>query len=199
MNTHDTSELEMEEPLTIRVEEPVSTNNYSFRSLFRHIFTLDDVPNKEHHRPVFTIFISIFHIFLYFLTYIHNNWKRQNFVFRLYNISTFLLPCMQPAPHTTRVHIVRCRRSMNIGTCHYDDILRNICSSFAYPHQLWRMITVNFFHLGWLHLLSNLLIQIVQGIPLERKYGSVRVAIVYWLSGLASSLSFAMSKTRERK
>jgi len=61
------------------------------------------------------------------------------------------------------------------------------------------MITVNFFHFAWLHLLSNLLVQIIQGIPLERKYGSVRVAIVYWLSGLAASLSFAMAKNRERK
>jgi len=88
---------------------------------------------------------------------------------------------------------------MNNATCDYDDIVRNTCFSLAYPHQLWRMITVNFFHLGFLHLLSNLLIQIVQGIPLERKYGSVRVAVVYWLSGLASSLSFVMAKPRERK
>ena len=49
------------------------------------------------------------------------------------------------------------------------------------------------------HLLSNLLTQLVQGIPLERKYGSVRVAIIYWLSELGASLSSMIKDTEGGK
>jgi membrane associated rhomboid family serine protease len=88
---------------------------------------------------------------------------------------------------------------MKNETCHYDDVLKHMCFSFTYPHQIWRMITVNLLHFRWLHLLSNLLAQLVQGIPLERKYGSARVAVIYWLSGLGASLSLAVTNRRTRK
>jgi membrane associated rhomboid family serine protease len=97
---------------------------------------------------------------------------------------------MRPTSHHIRTRIVRCHQSMKNQTCYYDDVVKYMCFSFMYPHQIWRMITVNLLHMTWLHLLSNLLVQLLQGIPLERKYGSGYIVVIYWLSGLAASLSF---------
>jgi membrane associated rhomboid family serine protease len=97
---------------------------------------------------------------------------------------------MRPTPQDIRTDIVSCEQSMKNRTCYYDDVLKDMCFSFMYPHQLWRMITANLLHMDWLHLLSNLLGQLIQGIPLECKYGSVSVAIIYWLSTLGANLSF---------
>ena len=51
--------------------------------------------------------------------------------------------------------------------------------------------------MNWIHVLSILSKQLLYGIPLERKYGSVRVAVIYWLSELGASLSF-MLKNKEK-
>jgi membrane associated rhomboid family serine protease len=199
MNEHDAFQLEMEEPFAIRVEEPHSTRKYTISSWFQRILTLDDVPNQKHHFPVFIIVMSVLHVFMYLLTYIDTSWKGQDFADTLFDLFQFFVPCMRPAPHDIRTRIVNCPQSMKNETCHYEDVLKHMCFSFTYPHQIWRMISVNLLHMHWLHLLSNLLAQLLQGIPLERKYGSVRVAIIYWLSGLGASLSYMMKNIGECK
>ena len=189
----------MEEPFSVRVEEPASTKKYTVSSWFRRIITLDDVPNQKHHRPWFIIVMSILYVLIYLLRYINIKWKGQNFALILLQLCGFFVPCMRPTPQDIRVRIVSCERLMQNGTCHYDDVLKHICFSFMYPHQLWRMVTVHLFHIGWLHLLSNLLAQLLQGIPLERKYGSVRVAAIYWLSDIGAGLSFMLKHREQRK
>ncbi len=196
MNSHDNFELEMIEPFSIRVEEPASTKKNSVCLWLRRIITLDDVPNQKHHRPVFIIVMCILHIFIHLSTYINISWKGENFAFSLYHLCMFYIPCMRPTPQDIRIRIVNCNPSMKNATCYYDDVLKNLCFSFMYPHQLWRMVTVNLLHMSWFHLLGNLLPQLLYGIPLERKYGSARVAAVYWLSDLGAGLSF-MLKDRE--
>ncbi|CAF1463084.1 unnamed protein product [Adineta steineri] len=51
------------------------------------------------------------------------------------------------------------------------------------------MITSNLLHGDWAHLLSNVFTQLLYGIPLERKYGSIRIVIIYWLCTLSASLA----------
>jgi membrane associated rhomboid family serine protease len=199
MNRHNALELEVEESFSIRVEEPVSTQKCTVHSFIRRIFTLDDVPNQKHHRPIFIIIMSILHVLIYFLTFINARWKNQNFPFTLFDLFKMFIPCMRPASLSIRTRIVSCQRSMGNEPCSYDDVLKHMCFSFMYPHQIWRMFTLNLFHMGWLHLLSNLLAQLSQGIPLERKYGSVRVIAIYWLSGLGASLGFLMENMEYRK
>ncbi|KAI0220331.1 Protein rhomboid [Lamellibrachia satsuma] len=56
-------------------------------------------------------------------------------------------------------------------------------------HQLWRFLSYALLHTGWLHLLSNLLIQLVAGISLEVVHGSTRVGLIYVAGIFAGSLS----------
>jgi hypothetical protein len=188
----------MEEPVSVRVEEPASTKKCTTSSWFRRIITLDDVPNQKHYRSWFIIVMSILYVLIYLLRYIDINWKGRNFAAILLELCDFFVPCMRPTPRNIRILSVSCEGLTKNKTCHYDDVLKHICFSFMYPHQLWRMATVHLFHMGWLHLLSNLLAQLLQGIPLERKYGSARVAIIYCLSGLGACLSFMLTN-RERR
>jgi membrane associated rhomboid family serine protease len=53
--------------------------------------------------------------------------------------------------------------------------------------QYWRLFTALFLHAGFVHLLFNLFALYVLGPPLERSIGSLRFAVCYLISGLASS------------
>ena len=53
--------------------------------------------------------------------------------------------------------------------------------------QYWRLFTALFLHGGLAHLLFNLFALYVLGPPLERSIGTVRFALCYLISGLASS------------
>ncbi len=197
MNTHDSLELEMEESFSIRIEEPASTKKNNICSWLRPIVTLDDVSNEKHYRPVFIIIMCILHIFIHLLRYINISWRGENFSYILFGFLKFFVPCMRPTPDDIRMRIVSCIASRENTTCYYEDELKTMCFSFMYPHQLWRMVTVNLLHASWFHLLSNLSKQLLYGILLERKYGSVRIAVIYWLSNLGASLNF-MLMDRER-
>jgi membrane associated rhomboid family serine protease len=199
MNKQDAFQSEIEEPFSMRIEQQSSTKRSSISSWFQRIITLDDIPNQKHYRPVFIIVMSILHVFMYLLTYINTSWRDQDFALTLFDLCKFFVPCMRPTPHDIRIRIVSCHRSMINETCYYDDVLKHMCFSFTYPHKKWRMVTVNLLHLRWLHIISNLVAQLLIGIPLERKYGSVRVAVVYWLSDFGSSLSSMMKNIRQCK
>ncbi|KYQ51153.1 Protein rhomboid [Trachymyrmex zeteki] len=53
--------------------------------------------------------------------------------------------------------------------------------------ELWRFAFYMFLHAGWLHLLFNLGVQVVVGLPLEMVHGSLRIAAVYMAGVLAAS------------
>ncbi|UJR32395.1 hypothetical protein I4U23_019857 [Adineta vaga] len=187
------------EPCTLYNERPTSSRNDTIKSFCRRLFTLTDRSTQRQHFPLFILGMIILHIITYCLIRINLYGRDRYFDINLPNLFGFFLPCMVPTPDAVRnLTVNSCPRRMYTTKCYYDDALKHICSSFAYPHQLWRLITVNFCHIQWLHLLSNLSIELIQGIPLERKYGSIRIAAVYWLSGLGSSLSFIIEFTSGR-
>lgn len=60
--------------------------------------------------------------------------------------------------------------------------------------EWWRFITSMFIHIGLLHLFMNMLALYYLGILVENIYGSIRFFIIYFLSGIAGSVtSFAFS------
>ncbi|CAF1380636.1 unnamed protein product [Adineta steineri] len=192
MHTTDNIQLEMEEPLRVQVENPVSTKKNTVCLRFRRFFTLDVLPNEKHYYPIFIIIISILHISIHLTTYVNIRWRYQDFKSSLHDLWRFYIPCMRPTPYHIRMYTMKYRPSARNVTYYYGDELKHKCFSFLYPHQLWRLITVNLIHANWLHLLVNLSKQLLCGILLERKYGSLRIVIVYWLSNLGALLSSAM-------
>ncbi|VVC44262.1 Hypothetical protein CINCED_3A014559 [Cinara cedri] len=54
--------------------------------------------------------------------------------------------------------------------------------------QLWRFMLYMFLHVGWVHLIFNLIVQLLVGLPLEMVHGSLRIGVVYMAGVLAGSL-----------
>ncbi|XP_055877117.1 rhomboid-related protein 3-like isoform X2 [Biomphalaria glabrata] len=54
--------------------------------------------------------------------------------------------------------------------------------------ELWRFILYMFLHAGYVHLLFNVIVQVLVGIPLEMVHGSFRIALIYFAGILAGSL-----------
>ncbi|CAF1387037.1 unnamed protein product [Adineta steineri] len=197
MHTTNDIQLELEEPFTVQVQSPVSTKQNTVCLRIRRFFSVDVLPNEKHYYPLFIIIMSIIHIFIHFTTYINIQWRDQDFKHSLHDLWRYYIPCMRPLPYDIRMHIVNCTLSIQNATCYYDDELKHKCFSFLYPHQLWRMFTVNLIHADWFHLLLNLLRQLLFGILLERKYGSFRIVIVYWLSNVGAILCAMLEDSRK--
>ncbi|RZF49028.1 hypothetical protein LSTR_LSTR011390 [Laodelphax striatellus] len=54
--------------------------------------------------------------------------------------------------------------------------------------EIWRFFFYMVLHAGWLHLIFNLLVQVLVGLPLEMVHGSLRIGTVYMAGVLAGSL-----------
>ena len=189
MNDQENVRLEIEEPASVQIEQAISTRRAGVCSWCRRLFNFHDAPNEKHHRPVFIIVMSILHVSIYLLRYMKIKWNGRNFGYLLHNLGMLFLPCMRPTPNYILIRNVSCELPIINTTCSYNDELKKVCSSFMYPHQLWRMITVNLLHLNLMHLLYNLTAQCLYGIPLECKYGSARIFSIYWFSDFVSSLT----------
>lgn len=58
--------------------------------------------------------------------------------------------------------------------------------------QWWRIIAPNFLHAGFIHIIMNTVTQVLFGWYLERKFGTIRFAIIYLLSGIGGMLTSAI-------
>ncbi|XP_064478991.1 protein rhomboid-like isoform X3 [Ornithodoros turicata] len=61
--------------------------------------------------------------------------------------------------------------------------------------EVWRFIFYMVLHAGWIHLLFNLLVQMLVGLPLEMVHGSLRIGTVYMAGVLAGSLGTSVFDT----
>ncbi len=52
-------------------------------------------------------------------------------------------------------------------------------------YEAWRFLSYMFIHLYHWHLVQNIIVQLVLGIPLEMVHGSLRVGIVYCMGVIA--------------
>ena len=55
-------------------------------------------------------------------------------------------------------------------------------------YELWRFITYMFVHVGYVHIIGNILVQLVVGIPLEMVHRWWRILLIYLFGVLAGSL-----------
>jgi len=60
-------------------------------------------------------------------------------------------------------------------------------------YEAWRFLTYMFVHVGWYHLVINVVVQIMLGIPLEMVHGWWRVLLVYLAGVIAGSLGTSVS------
>lgn len=195
MNAQNTVNLEMQESFIAQAESSTSISTNKICLCCLAIINLDTTSSQQHHYPIFIIIMCILHGFTHLCTYIKFSQTDQSFHLTLIDIFQFFVPCMRPTPVNTRIRTVYCHLTIGNQSCLYDDILKNTCYSFMYPHQLWRFVTGNLVHVDWIHLLANISQQLLYGIPLERRYGSFLIIVIYWLSEFGSSLSF-MVKNR---
>ncbi|XP_013794437.1 protein rhomboid-like [Limulus polyphemus] len=61
--------------------------------------------------------------------------------------------------------------------------------------EVWRFVFYMVLHAGWIHLLFNLLVQVMVGLPLEMVHGSLRIGTVYMAGVLAGSLGTSVFDT----
>jgi len=73
------------------------------------------------------------------------------------------------------------------------DVLESLHGS-AGPAALVTLLTSTLLHAGWLHLLANLLYLAVFGLPVERRLGAAKFALLYVVSGLAGSLAYLLAQ-----
>jgi membrane associated rhomboid family serine protease len=62
------------------------------------------------------------------------------------------------------------------------------------PAALITLLTSNFLHAGWLHLLFNMVYLGVFGLPVERRVGAGGFALLYVASGLIGSLAYLVAQ-----
>ncbi len=80
---------------------------------------------------------------------------------------------------------------ISVGDLNDPEILHRVGALDPYAvvaqGEYWRLFTALFLHGGFTHLLFNVFALYVLGPPLERAIGTVRFAVCYLISGLASS------------
>ena len=68
-----------------------------------------------------------------------------------------------------------------------------LCSSLIFSPQrrgqVWRFITYSLVHSGLGHIILNIIVQLIVGLPLEMSHGCVRVGVVYMLGVVSGSLA----------
>ena len=60
------------------------------------------------------------------------------------------------------------------------------------PIELHRMITATWLHADYFHILSNVIVIALVGIPLELRLGNRRFMILYFIGGLFDSISWVI-------
>ena len=61
------------------------------------------------------------------------------------------------------------------------------------PQQIYRFVTAAWLHADWIHVLSNILVIGLVGVPLEQRLGSKRWIIVYFLGFIGGNIAWVMT------
>ena len=89
------------------------------------------------------------------------------------------------------LNIVAFLFEISVGDLNDPEILHRVGALEAYAvvvqGEYWRLFTALFLHGGFTHLLFNIFALYILGPPLERSIGTIRFAVCYLMSGLASS------------
>lgn len=60
--------------------------------------------------------------------------------------------------------------------------------SVFYEHEYYRILTSMFLHFGWNHLFNNMLVLGIAGNQLEKKVGTIRFCILYFMAGIVGNI-----------
>ncbi|ODV63936.1 rhomboid family protein [Ascoidea rubescens DSM 1968] len=116
------------------------------------------------------------------------------------NMGSRFRPCMQEIEGITNVNdiLFPCPNSTTTDTdvCSLSELCgmgglppNTIDDELGYlPDQWWRIITPIFLHAGFIHIISNLLLQILLGADVEKKIGSLTFLIIYIASGISGNI-----------
>ena len=89
------------------------------------------------------------------------------------------------------LNIVAFLFEISVGDLNDPEILHRVGALEAYAvvvqGEYWRLFTALFLHGGFTHLVFNIFALYILGPPLERSIGTIRFAVCYLMSGLASS------------
>ncbi|CAF1503987.1 unnamed protein product [Adineta steineri] len=167
-------------------------------SWLKKLFVDETHRESRIHIPVFVVLISIVQISVLIYTIIDNKGLSSLSENPMAGPSSATLirngakyvPCMKPTQENYLNETVHCIYINETSTT-YEQCLRYLCNAQnlkGFPYQIYRFVIPIFLHAGIIHLAINLIGQLVTGIPLERKFGFIRIGIIYILSGIGGLL-----------
>lgn len=168
---------------------------------FKKLAVNEDPPESTAYFPWFTLCISAIDVLLLIYTIVEDkgfssmlkNWIAGPSITTLIRSGAKFVPCMKSTNRHYLKYTVDCPPDLALSnkTCVYEEFLWYLCNGNilkGFPYQVYRLLICMFLHAGIIHLLLNLFSQLVLGITLERMYGSIRIAVIYILSGIGASL-----------
>lgn len=185
---------------------PKHTYQVEETSWFKRLIVNEDLPKSAIPFPWFTFCISIIDIALFIHVMVDNKGfvpMSQNplggpSTTTLIRNGAKFVPCMKPTKTDALNYTVDCPPNLSSSneTCTYEEYLQYMCNVkrlHGFPYQGSRFFIAVFFHVGIIHLLMNLISQLLVGTASELRYGSVRTAFIYFLSGIGSFLLSAVA------
>ncbi|UJR20339.1 hypothetical protein I4U23_023470 [Adineta vaga] len=152
-------------------------------------------------KPVFIWIISIIQIIV-FIGELGRNWAltgspieiKPSFnlglgpsLFVLINMGARFSPCMHSIPGITDNKFYYFSCPNYTGSIEQSSCTLNELCGFTYstpPNQWYRFMFPIFLHTGLIHIILNLLTQLIIGTRIERKNGTLRVVLIYFISGV---------------
>jgi membrane associated rhomboid family serine protease len=161
---------------------------------------------KLRHWPWFIWFISIVEI-LVFIAELGQSWSLTGSPIQikpsfnpLIGPSSYVLiymgarfaPCMYAIKEITDDSFLRFPCPNYTGSADQDNCTLNELCGFggvsSPPNQWYRFIIPIFLHGGLLHIFVNVFTQLIMGISIEKKIGSLKFAIIYFISGIFGNI-----------
>ncbi|CAF1379425.1 unnamed protein product [Rotaria magnacalcarata] len=171
----------------------------------KKMFVDENRRKSDTHFPFFILCISIIDVALLIYTIVNNNGIAPMSENPMAGASSLTLirngakfvPCMKSTQNNFVSYTVNCTSISSITntTCTYEQYLWYVCNVKnlkGFPYQAYRFFVPIFLHGGIIHLILNLFGQLCLGTEFERKFGSIRVFIIYILSGIGGVLLSAV-------
>jgi membrane associated rhomboid family serine protease len=178
----------------------------------KKMFIDENQRESKNHYPVSIICISIVDIALLIYVIVDNkglapmseNWMAGPSTLTLIRNGAKFVPCMKSTQSVFLNYTTNCSAYplLNATTCTYETYLWYVCNVEklkGFPYQGYRFFIPIFLHGGVIHLIMNLLSQLTLGIQIERKFGSIRIAVIYILSGIGGILLSAVGLPHQGK
>ncbi|CAF0830927.1 unnamed protein product [Adineta ricciae] len=167
---------------------------------------IDEQPREAGtHFPSFVIIVTIVQIALFIYIIVYNKGLTSMYENPMAGPSSLtstrngakFVPCMKPTQEDDLRTITACPSDISFTnkTCTYEEYLWYVCNTNnlkGFPYQVYRLFIPIFLHAGIIHLVLNLVNQLAIGIMLEHKFNSIRISIIYILSGIGGTLLSAI-------